>query len=405
MNEEGKSGINKKQLLIIVIIAAVAAAAAVSLILLLPKPEEEIPTFAIWHSYPEGSGEAEYIEKTIIPILESQFTGIKVSAEYYDEKGIYDQVLRAKNEGKSPDVVFLTKEAMAGLAQIGVLEILSGGDEDTDFSMFIETLSDEPVSAGMIGGKAYGLPMEVSVQVLLYNPAIVSSAGVTPPASIDAFWSALETFSSGDIATAGFILPDAGMKNLAPFVWSTGGEMVNAEGTRAYGYLNDVKNIDIFDRFAAALESGQIIVADSEDNSLALFASGKAAMTLIDTTMLPDFSEKYPGAVFEVTAFPKGSGGSVSVLDCKFVSVTKDARKDMATVALSEIMSADAMKTESSSYIPEGSLASARFLPMSYSMKDMQNEFLLAMKQITEGYKDTEEALDDLALKWDAYLP
>ena len=42
--------------------------------------------------------------------------------------------------------------------------------------------------------------------------------------------------------------------------------------------------------------------------------------------------------------------------------------------------------------------------PISYSIKDMGNEFVLAMKRITEGYMDTEEALDDLALKWDAYL-
>jgi len=26
------------------------------------------------------------------------------------------------------------------------------------------------------------------------------------------------------------------------------------------------------------------------------------------------------------------------------------------------------------------------------------------MKQITDGYKTTQESLDDLAMKWDAYL-
>jgi hypothetical protein len=54
--------------------------------------------------------------------------------------------------------------------------------------------------------------------------------------------------------------------------------------------------------------------------------------------------------------------------------------------------------------IPEQSLNSARPLLMSYSMSDMNNEFLLAMKRITEGYMTTQEALDDLAMKWDAYL-
>jgi len=195
------------------------------------------------------------------------------------------------------------------------------------------------------------------------------------------------------------------MKSLAPFVWSSGGELVNEGGTKAYGYLNDAKNAAVFDGFAAAIESGAIIVAGGKGEALEQFAAGAAAMTLAATSDLPAFDRQYPDFKYEVIAFPAGASGSVTVLGCKYVSVSKDARRDAAAAFLSDALSSGAMGAEPPSGIPVASLASARPLPMSWSMADMQNEFLLAMKQITDGYKTTQQALDDLAMKWDAYLP
>jgi multiple sugar transport system substrate-binding protein len=226
------------------------------------------------------------------------------------------------------------------------------------------------------------------------------------PSDLSSFWTFIEIPANNSSGrTAGFVLPDAGMKSLAPFVWSDGGELVSEDCKRADGYLNDSKNTGVFDKFAASLESGGIILADGEADALSMFADGKAVMTILSTNELAGFTSTYPDFRFETAPFPSGPAGSVAILNCNYVCITKTADKDAAAAFLESVISSDAiMEADPRFPVPEQSLISARPLPMSYSMSDMNNEFLLAMKRITEGYMTTQEALDDLAMKWDAYL-
>ena len=396
---------HKAARIVVVIILAIAIAVAI-IFLIRPniQAEKPDPSFVVLHSFPAGSPQVEYIEKTLLPRLEKQFNNLEAAAVYCDESKIDSEALRMKNEGKAPDVLFLPPNAMAGLAGLGILVPFNTEETPAEYTEIFEAFGLGSKTAGMIEEKTYGIPIDVSVSVLLYNPSLLPGAGGQPPENLDAFWSMLSTLSSGSGNKAGFILPDAGMKSLAPFVWSSGGELVNEEGTQAYGYLNNAKNTVIFDRFATAIENGEIVVAAGKEEALARFAAGESAMTLIDTSDVPSFTTQYPDFAFEVTVFPAGSSGSISVINCKYISITTDSRHDATIAFLLDISGSEIMNAEPAAIIPEEALASARSLPMSWSMSDMQNEFLLAMKQITDGYKTTQQALDDLAMKWDAYL-
>ena len=66
--------------------------------------------------------------------------------------------------------------------------------------------------------------------------------------------------------------------------------------------------------------------------ALAQFAAGETAMTIIDTNDLEAFKASYPDLVFTVALFPRGNGGTVSVLDCSFVCITTKADRDVAPV-------------------------------------------------------------------------
>jgi len=399
MNTSCDKNRNKKRIVFakVLVIVLVALIVVSAWYLLWPKASNSPndPNFVVWHSYPEGSPQAEYIEKTAIPAVEKQHPRLTASAVYYSDDEISDQVLRAKNEGALPDVIFLNHENMAALAQYGALADLDNEDRLSGLYGGAEPLPERNIAAGKIGDKRFGLPTEASVQVLLYNPELFSGAGLAPPSGLPELWNVLETLSS-DGRVYGFVLPDAGMKSLAPFVWSDGGELVSEDGKRADGFLNHGKNIKIFDRFAAALESGRIFLADGDADALQLFAEGKAAMTVINANDISVFKEQYPDSAFETAPFPKGSAGSVTVLDCKYVCLTISADMNAAASFLEDVLSFFS--------VPAETLASARPLPVSYSIRDMNNEFLLAMKQISEGYMTTEEALDELARKWDAYL-
>ena len=416
--------LKKKNIIgIVIIIVLVAAIVACIYFFILPQSSEEQPdpNFVVFHSYPEGSPQTTFIEKTALPAVKKQHPDLAVTSVYYSESEIYDQMLKAKNEGSLPDVVFLNPESMTGLAQIGVILELGSGTigetgvdasagakavaDNTALAEIIETLSNKNNAVGTISGIRYGIPTEVSVQVLLYNPDLISSTGGVPPSDISSLWNTIDAISTISSPAVGFVLPDAGMKSLAPFVWSNGGELVSEDGEKADRYLNDSKNTGIFDKFAGLFESGGIILADGETDALSMFAEGKAAMTLISTNNLSGFTLMYPEFKFETMPFPSGPAGSVTVLDCNYMCLTVTSDLDASATFLSSVLSSDIiMEADPRFPIPDQALISARPLPMSYSMSDMNNEFLLSMKRITEGYMTTQEALDDLAMKWDAYL-
>jgi len=139
--------------------------------LLLPGIEGQAgkpaPTFTVWHSYPSGSAQAEYIEQTALPQIEKQFGGVKASAAFYDAGAMYSAALSAKNEGAAPDVIFLQPDAMAGLAQLGALLPLDEGGGLPGLADIRMALGTGDIAAGMIDVKAYGLPVDMSVVVLL----------------------------------------------------------------------------------------------------------------------------------------------------------------------------------------------------------------------------------------------
>ena len=390
---------NRRQVTVIFVLTAVVIIAC--LFLFWPRSGGGTD-FIVWHSYPEGSAQSQYIEKIAIPMLESKYRGIKAEAVYIGENMICDRLTHAKIDDALPDVVFLSPDDMAGAA---LLDVLAPLDDDTGMEgipALMSRIRADTVFAGTVDGRAFGLPVDVSVQALLYDPALLDGTGAAPPATLNEFWNILgkPVFAGGD--AAGFILPDAGMKSLAPFVWSTGGELTDDKGEKAYGYFNSRQNIGIFEKIAAAVKNGQIVVADGGEDALDRFAAGGAAMTMAGTSGLASFNAKYPDLLYGTAVFPAGDAGSVPVMDCNFACLTQKAGKDVAGAFLAGILSSDVMKTESAFPITEEAILSARMLPGRLSANGLQGEFLYEMKQTSDGSKTTQQALNDFALKYDA---
>ena len=393
---------NRRQ---VTMITVLAAAIVLSCLFLFWPRSGGGPNFIVWHSYTEGSAQSLYIEKIAIPMLESKYRGIEAEAVYIDKNVIFDRITHAKGDDALPDVVFLSPDSMAGAVLLDVLAPLDDGEGVTDIPAMTSIIKTDMIFAGTVEGRAYGLPVDVSVQALLYDPALLDGAGAAPPSTLNEFWNILgkPAFAGGD--TAGFILPDAGMKSLAPFVWSTGGELSDNKGEKAYGYLNSGQNIEVFKKIAVAINNGQILVAEGEEDALIRFAEGRAAMTLAGPNEIALLDETYPDLEYETAAFPAGAVGSISVMDCNFACITQKARKDIAGTFLAGVLSSDVMKTGSAFPAPEKELLSASLLPRLFSVNDMQDEFLSEMKQISDGSKTAQQALNDFTRKYDANLP
>lgn len=391
---------NRRQVATIAVLTAAVLSA--SAMLFWPGAEDAPPGFTVWHSYPEGSPQARYIERMAIPSLESRDRTVKGVAVYIGKEEIYGLLEGAKGEGGLPDVAFLSPRDMGRAGRLDVLMPIDNGDGKADLPEMTSGMAGDTILAGMVDGKAYGLPVDVSVQMLLYNPAMLADAGIRPPADMEAFWRALGSAAFGGGGPAGFILPDAGMESLAPFIWSSGGELADKKGERAFGYLNSGRNDLVFEKFAAAVGKRRIIVADGEEDALARFAAGEAAMTMAGSKGLAAFAAQHPSLRYEAAAFPAGAAGSVSVIDCNFATITSGARKDLAGIFLAGVINSDVMKTETAFPVAEEAIMSARMLPAPFTAADTREEGLAAIRQIADGSKSAQQALDSLAEKLDS---
>ena len=398
----------------------------------------------VGHSFPAGSPQAEYIEQIALPEVVKEHPGITASTVYIDKNEIFDIIYRLFTEGNPPDIIFWDVFAMEALCNS--VADLNGEPSLTDLvgDAFYQKPNSEPYRT--IDGKWLGIPVNMDVQVLLYNPELTAASGLAAPATLNEFWSAIETITTDSNGkTAGFVVPTAGLWDLAPFVLSEGGELWNDDG-KTVGYLDSGKNEKIFEELADAVDKKQIIFAewdkDAFNNAPALtpemgiissysdFVNGKAAMTVAFTNELNLLSELYPDFKFETAPFPAGSAGSVSMCESQFVSVLLTSPKselsssepippqppvsDLATAPMSEAAtfiksitaSADIIESFPKFPVPEPSLISVQPLPLfsSYLFDEIDGGILSTFKEITAGKRTTKDILSELAIEWDKRL-
>lgn len=389
-----------------------------------PDKEEETPSFVVWHQFPPETPESKYLAGTLLDQFRASHPGEIVSATYYEGADMRRQLLAAKNEGTLPDVVFVDPQWLPELVRLGVLTSLD--DTQEGFAEVSATLLDGALDAGRRGEHIYGLPFSVQTQMLLYNPTLLEQASVQPPDSYGALGPAIESVSALDADVYGLALNGINATGLAPFIWTNGGELTNAEQTEASGTLNSANNVAVVELFSGLTANGGILDMSAADGDpVELFASGKVGMVMADTGFVKQLQTQYPDFKFESLLAPAGQGGYRTVLSSTLVAmpVSEDtglaweftkvlvgdaAQKEFAKNGIMPANKAALESSEASSasfaeYIPV--LLTARALPNVTEWVDLNNEFSLAMTQIAEGYKPAQQAMDDLAKTWDALLP
>jgi multiple sugar transport system substrate-binding protein len=382
------------------------------------------PPFVVWHPYPQGSAQQVYLEETVLPQLKSEHRGVAVQAVFVDSSDVRGRLLQAQSDGTLPDVAVLDALTLAELSQQGVLAPLDGQDGLVTYDALASGAIPGAADAGMVGGQRVGIPLEASTQVLAINPALLEADGLAAPVTLESLWDVCQALADAESETCGFVLDGLTLENLAPFFWSNGGELLDAEGTGALGALNTETNAALLEALVDATSNNSLLVA-AGDEALAVFAQGRAGMLLADSAALAALREDYPAFEFEVVPFPAGDAGSSTVLDCRFLAMTREANTEMSFRLMELLLSEEAQAgMAGGSFLPVNvaalksltandqtagamalALPTARTLPLVGSAHDLQNEFALAITQVEGGYKSPQQALDDLAPKFEAYLP
>jgi len=221
-------------------------------------------------------------------------------------------------------------------------------------------MPDRVLETGRCGEQIYGLPFSVSLHLPDSN---ISNEESLDPAG-------------------------AGILDIVPYLWSNGGELMNADHTRATGYLDSKSNIEIIEALTEILKEG----SDLEHEVLHTLVGQAKNNAVLSSTLL---------------AIPNKTNMNISWELIR--ALTSDEMQNefaglgMIPANFNALESEAAANTDFALVIE--TLQTARALPNVTQWKEMNNEFSLAIKRIIEGYKTTEQSIKDLAIIWDALLP
>ena len=388
--------------------------------------EEQNVTINFWHHYSAQSAENETLMNVLIPAFEAENPGIHVNAVSHEWAELHDKVLVSANSNALPDVARCDIAWLPEFQKMGILVALD--EEMPDFADVSGKLLDSAMSTAKIGGHYYGLALNTNSKIVFYNTAMLESAGVTVPATMDEWVETVKKLS-GENANGqqvwGWNEPALAGWNICPFIWSFGGSLTSEDQTTATGYINSPATVKAVKTFAELVKAGAITGFNAGDIPMTDgFGTGRYAMMLEGPWKSAELAGAYPDVAYGTAPIPAGEGGSVSVLGGEDIAMFNTANKEAAWKFI-QFMTSEYAETEmakcgqipvnkaalesetvkAADYAPFlEAIQTAKARPTVAAWSEMDNGLQVAMNDVVTGAKTAQEAMDELAAAWDELL-
>lgn len=411
-----------KKILAILLAAVLCLAAGATV----AESSETPVTINFWHHYSAQSAENETLMNVLIPKFEGENPGIKVNAVSHEWAELHDKILVSASSDSLPDVARCDIAWLPEFQKMGVLVALD--QEMSDFAATSSALLDSAMSTANIGGGSYALALNTNSKILFYNTAMLEAAGVTVPATMDEWVETVRKLGGENASRQqvwGWNEPALSGWNLCPFIWSFGGSLTNDEQTVATGYINSEKTVKAIDTFVALVKEGALTGFNSGDIPMTDgFGTGRYAMMLEGPWKTAELAGAYPDVAYGTAPIPAGEGGSVSVLGGEDIAMFTSANKEAAWKFM-QFMTGEYAQTEmakcgqipvnkaalesdvvkNAEYAPFiEAIQTAKARPTVSAWSEMDNELNVAVTAVVNGEKTAQEAMDELAVKFDELL-
>lgn len=383
-------------------------------------------TLNFWHHYSAQSAENETLVNVLIPRFQEENPGIKVNAVSHEWAELHDKILVSASSGNLPDVARCDIAWLPEFQKMGVLVALDA--EMPDFAEVSASLLDSAMSTSRIGGHHYALALNTNSKIMFYNTAMLEAAGVAVPATMEEWVQAvgkLAGVNENGQQTWGWNEPALSGWNLCPFIWSFGGSLTDETQTMASGYINSPQTVKAVETFAQLYQQGALTGFNSGDIPMTDgFGTGRYAMMLEGPWKTAELAGAYPDVAYGTAPIPAGEGGSVSVLGGEDIAMFHTANQDAAWKFM-KFMTGEYAETEmakcgqlpvnkaalesdvvkNADYAPFiQAIQTAKARPTVAAWSEMDNELNVAMTAVVNGEKTAQEAMDELAVKFDALL-
>ena len=383
-------------------------------------------TINFWHHYSAESPENETLMNVLIPKFEEENPGIKVNAVSHEWADLHQKILISAQSDTLPDVARLDSAWILECQEMGILTALD--EEMDDFNDVSDTLLDSAMSTAAIDNHYYALALNTNTKILFYNVQAFKDAGIEVPKTMDEFVEAAKKLSginANGQQVWGYDEPALAGWNLCPFIWSMGGSITNEEETQASGYINSPETVKAIETLAELYQAGAITGWNSGDIPMTDgFGTGRYMMILEGPWKVAEMEGAYPDFEYATAEMPAGDGGSFSVLGGEDIGMFNSANKDAAwkfmkfmtgEFAEEEMakcgqipVNKEALESETvkeADYAPFlEAIKTAKSRPTVACWSEMDSELSVAVTAVMNGEKSAQEAMDDLAVKYDELL-
>lgn len=183
-------------------------------------------------------------------------------------------------------------------------------------------------------GRHYGLPFAVEASFLLYNKALFRAAGLDPdrpPTTWDELYAYAEAISGLGDDTFGFYFSGAcggcAIFTMAPLIWASGGDIANADFSRAK--LDSAEVVAALSLYRRMWEAGFVppgAIVDGGESFTSAFLTGKIGMAASGAFIIEQLETKYPDLDYGVALLPGRHGGAASFAGGDVLAIPVKAR-------------------------------------------------------------------------------
>lgn len=297
-------------------------------------------TVTFWTAYNTVSPEMDTLNNQIIPAFQKLHPNVTVKAQALPYDNLRQKLLTSVAGGETPDLVRADLIWVPEFAELGALAQLDTAMPD--FNTIKDQVYPGPLSTNFYKGKYYGLPLDTNTKVSIYNPAVLKAAGVSDtPKTFADFKTACDKIKAlGKADTFCYAEGGTGPWSILPWIWSNGGDITNADYTKATGYLNGKATVDAITMLRDMLKNKTLspsILGNGLATSDAI-GKGQAAMIIDGPWMPPIFQKQFPDLKYTLAPLPSGAGGSVSVVGGEDIVLFDKSQNKEAAIAFMRYM-------------------------------------------------------------------
>lgn len=193
--------------------------------------------------------------------------GLTITPVAFPFNEYLNQVILQANGAQLSGAVQLDVAWMAPMAKLGVLADLTAAVPEGVYT-------DAALQSCQVEGVQYGLPWTTASIGMVANQELLTAAGVTElPTTVAEFEAALEALKAynGDVIPYAAITDVAQLKDIIPWIYTFGGEIIGEDGAVV---MNDEGSVAAVEWYASLLERDLIAPDVDRFDARSLFAQG-----------------------------------------------------------------------------------------------------------------------------------